>query len=120
MNGLKPGRFSELLVCFWYQIRGYTLVARNWIWKRGEIDLILTRDGVLVFVEVRARRVHGMVRPEASLGPRKRAALYRSIAYYLAYDGQDAGECRIEIASVMWRGIIPKVVSYQWRWDDPF
>ncbi len=39
------------------EAQGYTLLARNWRYRRHEIDLIVAdRDGTLVFVEVKANR----------------------------------------------------------------
>ena len=33
--------------------QGYTIVARNWRKRSGEIDIIAEKDGVLVFAEVK-------------------------------------------------------------------
>jgi putative endonuclease len=53
--------------------RGYRILARNARAAGVELDLVATRAGVLVFVEVKTRRsrVHGA--PEWAVDPRKQA-----------------------------------------------
>jgi len=61
---------------------GYTLVARRVKTRSGELDLIAMDGDVLVFVEVRSRKVG--VWPEESVGARKVARLRRAAREYLA------------------------------------
>lgn len=49
------GRTGELKALEYLQKHGYTLVAQNYRHRRGEIDLIVKREDVLVFVEVKLR-----------------------------------------------------------------
>ncbi len=41
-----------------YIAHGHRLVARRWRGPAGEIDLVLDRDGEVVFVEVKSSRSH--------------------------------------------------------------
>lgn len=52
-------RLGEDLAAGHLERRGYAIVARNARTRFGEIDIIATRPGELVFVEVKARRVAG-------------------------------------------------------------
>ncbi|MDE6350782.1 MAG: YraN family protein [Treponemataceae bacterium] len=47
------GNAGEDKACLWLRSRGYEIVARNWRSRRGEIDIIAQKDGVLVFAEVK-------------------------------------------------------------------
>ena len=59
------------------------ICARNWRCARGEIDLVAEKDGVLIFVEVRARRGDRLGTPEESITPAKRAKLIAAAQTYL-------------------------------------
>lgn len=50
------GQQAEQLACQFLQQRGWNLLRRNYFCRRGELDLIMTKDKWLIFVEVRWRR----------------------------------------------------------------
>jgi putative endonuclease len=58
--------------------RGWTILHRNWRWRRLEIDLIVRRGSVVAFVEVRARRSTAYGHPLETIGWRKRRDLERA------------------------------------------
>ncbi len=49
------GKLGEQLALEYLRKQGYALVAQNYRHRRGEIDLIVKREDVLVFVEVKLR-----------------------------------------------------------------
>jgi len=54
--GSQRGRLAEDRALDFLRRRGLTLLARNHACRRGEIDLVMHDQDVLVFVEVRYRR----------------------------------------------------------------
>jgi putative endonuclease len=76
------GRLGEQLAAEHLQRLGYAIVARNHRTRHGEIDLIATFGGALVFVEVKTRRGRGD--PWAALHDAKRAQVRRMARAYLS------------------------------------
>ncbi len=60
---------------------GWEVLGRRVRTEAGEIDLIVTRDGLLAFVEVKSRPV--LSDAAASLGPRQRARLLAAASLVL-------------------------------------
>ena len=50
------GNKGELAVAYKLMQEGYTLVARNYRIRGGEIDIIARKDEILAFVEVKTRK----------------------------------------------------------------
>lgn len=81
--GHQVGREGEARAAEFLKAEGYEILARNLRYRIGEIDLVAWRDGVLVFVEVKARsRIRWDV--AFSINRRKRAHLVRAANWALA------------------------------------
>ncbi|MEN3929899.1 YraN family protein [Microvirga sp. W0021] len=52
----RYGYFAEWLVLLLLMLKGYRLLARRYAVQGGEIDLIMRRGQLVVFIEVKARR----------------------------------------------------------------
>jgi len=63
--------------------RGYRILSRNVRFDGVEIDLIAARPGLVVFVEVKARRSRARGLPEEAVDARKQARLVRAAAAWL-------------------------------------
>ncbi|HEX9118791.1 MAG TPA: YraN family protein [Anaerolineae bacterium] len=100
LDGRKTfGRLAEDRAADYLTGCGYTLLARNWRTRGGELDII-ARDGVwLVFVEVRARHGDSLGRPEESVTRRKQARLAALATAYLAQCGWE-GPWRIDVIAL--------------------
>ncbi len=77
------GNSGEAMAVTYFLDQGFCLVMRNWLCRLGEIDLIVERDGVVHFVEVKTRRSMTYGYPEESITPTKRRKLARTIEMYL-------------------------------------
>jgi len=84
----RLGERGERLAAAWYESRGYTVVARNWRCREGEIDLVVARPGELVFCEVKARSSDRFGTPAEAVTPAKQRRLRALAARFLAgHDG---------------------------------
>ena len=63
------GDQSEGKACRFLKERGYRILARNWRTRMG--DIIAREEGILVFVEVKARSGSGFGGPEAAVDSAK-------------------------------------------------
>lgn len=93
------GKLGESLAARELERRGYRIVERNWRCATGEMDLVAEQRGVLVFVEVRARRGSERGTPEESLTPRKQAKLIEVAQAYLE-EGTADRDWRIDVVAV--------------------
>ena len=78
------GKWAEDLVSRWYQQHGYVIVARNWRCKRGELDVVACKNGVLVVCEVKARASNAFGTPAEAITPAKQLKVRRATADFRA------------------------------------
>ncbi len=76
------GIAAEMAACAALERDGWTVLARRLRTEAGEIDAIAERDGLLAFVEVKARA--DLATAAAALGPRQRARLMAAAEIVLA------------------------------------
>jgi len=77
------GRRGEEVAAAFLRAHRYTIVARNYRCRAGEIDLVALDGPVLVFVEVRSRRGTSAGTPLESVDARKRAQVARVAEHFL-------------------------------------
>ena len=94
------GADGERLAAAWLERAGCRILARNYRCAAGEVDLVVEDQGELVFVEVRIRRVGGMVGPEESVTIAKQRRILRAAERYLqATQGMDR-PWRVDLVAV--------------------
>ena len=76
---------------------GYEILARNVVYRCGEIDIVARQGDTLVFVEVRKRDPRSGIAPEETLTPTKQKRLLRAIRLYLARYSGTAARARIDL-----------------------
>jgi putative endonuclease len=104
----RHGQLGERIAEEHLAHRGYTIVARNFRTRYGELDLIVAGEDALVFCEVKTR-VAGTQRgpngPLDAIGTRKRDRLRRMAGQWLAENPAgprpSARELRFDAIGVM-------------------
>src|SRR6185503_7901057 len=81
------GRRAEAMAEEFLRTRRYTIVARNYRCRAGEIDLVALDGSVVVFVEVRSRRGVVAGTPLESVDGRKQAQVARVARHFVAAHG---------------------------------
>jgi putative endonuclease len=96
------GAWGERHAAQWYEGRGYVVLARNWRapHRGGELDLVLARQGTVVFCEVKTRSSAAFGIPAEAVTPAKQRRLRRLAAAWLGADGRRWRTVRFDVASV--------------------
>ena len=79
----RAGKAGEDYTAGWLRRRGYTILARNWRCRWGEVDIIAQKGEVVAFVEVKARRPGAMVSPLEAVDRRKQNRLIKTAETWL-------------------------------------
>ncbi len=82
--------------------KGYQVVATNWRWGKGEIDLIGRHQGTLIFVEVKTRTNATFGQPEEAISVKKQQLMYELASEYM-FREQYEEEYRFDIISIVLR-----------------
>lgn len=97
MNRKTLGRTGEWLALGWLLLKGYRYRDRNWTGPGGELDLIVSRRGEIVFVEVKTRSGGDFGGGLAAIGPEKQRAIIRTASAYLSRFGLWDRPCRFDV-----------------------
>ena len=105
------GTDGEDAVAAWYRRTGYALVDRNWRCREGELDLVVSRGGALVFCEVKTRRGDAFGAPVEAVTVTKQRRLRVLATRWLAeHPDVRARDLRFDVASVLApRGAAPVI-----------
>ncbi len=112
---LDRGHRAEAWVADNLVTDGWRLLAKNWHATGGELDLVVERDGVLRFVEVRARSA-GDPSALESIGRTKQARLRSAARAWLLAFGEPRCEVAFLVAIVTFA---PRGWTVEWL-DDAF
>lgn len=77
------GRKGEAVAARYYRQRGYLLLGHNYRTRLGELDLILYKDGMVVFAEVKTRSTQRRYEPAEAVDKHKQRRLLLAAQMYL-------------------------------------
>lgn len=101
MERKTRGEQGETLAVNYLETHGYLILDRNVRLRRGEIDIIARKRGVLVFVEVKTRTSNRFGSPAESVTPTKAQSLIRAAREYLHPHGEREQEIRFDVVSIL-------------------
>ncbi|WP_010269618.1 YraN family protein [Paenibacillus senegalensis] len=95
------GRIGEQAAERYLLLNGYEIVDRNWRCKTGEIDLIVSKPGLLIFVEVRSRHQGDSFGTAAeSVDERKQRKVRHTAEFYLRRYNRTDSAVRFDLITV--------------------
>ena len=96
------GYQGESLAATFLEKKGYIILERNWRTPYGEIDLIVQRDDVITFVEVKTRASRSLGPPEISITARKEEHMRFAAEYYIQQHPKQINDWRIDVVTIQY------------------
>lgn len=100
-NNRSRGRQGEEMAADYLAQKGLRIVARNYRYDQGEVDLVCEDGGELVFVEVKTRTSTMFGEPEEAVTESKQEQLRKVAEGYCQEYGLDDQYYRFDIVTVM-------------------
>ncbi len=95
------GTEGEELAVHFLKKRGYTIIAKNYRTKFGEIDLIARDGDAIAFIEVKLRSGKNYGDPAEAVDQKKKSQISRVALYYLSREKAANTICRFDTVSVL-------------------
>ena len=98
-NNKELGDKGEGIAADYLQKEGYEVLARNYRYSRNEVDIIASKNDLLVFVEVKTRTSTYFGYPEESVTDRKAELIMEAADNYI-FDNDWQGDIRFDIIAI--------------------
>lgn len=95
------GARGEAIAAKYYQQKGYLLLNHNYRTRMGELDLILYKDGGIVFAEVKTRTHIRKALPAEAVDAHKRRCLIAAAQLYLQRSPYADAPARFDVVEVI-------------------
>lgn len=96
------GREAEDFAVEFFVQKGYQILARNYFYKKAEIDLIAKKDNLILIIEVKARSSYKVSLPENSVTIKKKKLIISATNDFILKNNIDA-EVRFDILALLKR-----------------
>ncbi|MEJ2655840.1 MAG: YraN family protein [Desulfobacterales bacterium] len=103
------GKESESLAVRHLKKIGYKILEQNYRNSLGEIDIIAKEKGVLVFVEVKARKTPFYGSPKRAVTLKKQRKISMVALYYLKATKQTQAKARFDVVALSLANDNPRV-----------
>ena len=98
------GEEGERIAEAWLVQRGWRILDRRFRSGHRDLDLVAEREGVVAFVEVKARRGRSFGHPVEAVNWRKQRELTRSAGVWIARHGDAKQAFRFDVVGVLMDG----------------
>jgi putative endonuclease len=98
------GALGERVAERWLRSKGWKVLQRRFRSGHRDIDLVAEREGMVAFVEVKARRGEAFGDPVEAVHWRKRRELWRSASVWISRHGRPNESYRFDVIAVLVRG----------------
>jgi putative endonuclease len=108
---IKTGDLGENLATEYFVKKGFQVVARNYRFKKAEIDLIVQKDNWMLFIEVKTRSSAAYGEPEEFVDDFKGTRIMEAAEEFI-FSTNWQGHVRFDVISVK-LGPEPEIVHFE-------
>lgn len=98
------GELGERIAERWLRRTGWRILQRRFRNGRRDIDLVVEREGLIAFVEVKARRGDRFGQPVEAVNWRKQKELTKSAQIWIQRHGRPDESYRFDVLGVLLNG----------------
>jgi putative endonuclease len=102
MDRRQTGSLAENSACAFLESQGFSIVARNFLRRLGELDVVARAGDLLLIVEVRTRASEQFGGAAASIGPAKQRRIAATAALFLQQH-RELRHCRVRFDVIILR-----------------
>ena len=102
----------------YFMENGYLLLEKRFRALGGEVDLILEKDSVLIFVEVKYRPKGEKGDGFMAVTPIKQRRIIKAAGYYLEKTGGFLKPLRFDVVEITGQGLIHVENAFSGAWDE--
>ena len=95
------GELGERIAARWLERSGWRIIARRFRSGRRDIDLVVQRDDLIAFVEVKARSGDDFGDPVEAVNHRKQRELTKSAQTWIDRHGRAGESYRFDVVGVL-------------------
>ena len=100
VNTHRLGRHFEDVAARWLEALGWSIVARNVRFSRKEVDLVIRRGDLVVFVEVKGRRGKAYGAPSEAVTWKKRREIESVARWWVRRHGSPELRYRFDVIGI--------------------
>lgn len=101
MHKVALGLFGQNIAKDHLQKKSYKILTSNFRTRFAEIDLIVEKDNVLVFVEVKTRHSEKLGLPEEAVTPRKLHSIETAAMIFKEENPKTPDQMRIDVIAIV-------------------
>lgn len=99
VNSVSVGRKYEKLAAEYFVQGGFEILDRNWQAKKKEIDLVVKKDNLIVFVEVKSASSEKFGHPAEKVNDKKIANLTQAALDYVVTKKIEGYDLRFDVVT---------------------
>jgi putative endonuclease len=111
-NKRDIGKEGEEIAAKFLVQKGFEILARNYQYGHGEIDIVAKDKGVLVFIEVKTRLNLEFAEPEYAINKKKIQQIKKMAELYLFDKEIEEAYCRFDVVAILLEDISNPIITH--------